>query len=222
MRNILTLFLAFVSSTAVFADQPNVLIIGDSISVGYTTHVVKMMQDEARVVHNKGYAQHTGTGVKKLDGWLGDTQWDVIHFNWGLWDLCYRHPESKVQGRRDKVRGTLTTSLKQYESNLEQLVARLKQTGAVLIWANTTVVPEGEAGRKIDDDLKYNEVAARVMKRHGVQINDLNQLTRTFAPDLFTKPGDVHYTSDGYLKLAERVAAAIRKAVPPPTKPISL
>ena len=52
----------------------------------------------------------------------------------------------------------------------------------MLIWANTTVVQEGEAGRKIDDDLKYNEVAARVMKKHGVQISDLNQLTRTFAP----------------------------------------
>ncbi len=128
------------------------------------------MKDEANVVHNRGNAQHSGTGVRQLDKWLGDTRWDVIHFNWGLWDLCYRHPESKVQGRRDKVRGTLTTSLEQYEKNLDQLVTRLRKTGAVLIWANTTVVPEGEAGRKLNDDLSYNAAAARVMQNHDVPI----------------------------------------------------
>ena len=88
------------------ADQPNVLIIGDSISWGYTPAVVQMMQQEANVRHNAGNAQHTAAGLRKLDVWLGDTKWDVIHFNWGLWDLCYRHPESTEQGKRDKVRGT--------------------------------------------------------------------------------------------------------------------
>lgn len=207
-------FLIIAFSSTVFAKQPNVLIIGDSISLGYTPQVVKMMQDEANVVHHKGNAQHTGTGLAKLDRWLGDTPWDVIHFNWGLWDLCYRHPESKVQGKRDKVRGTLTTSLQKYEQNLDQLVSRLKQTNAVLIWANTTVVPEDEAGRKIDDDLRYNEAAARVMKKHGVQINDLNKLSRTFSKEQFTKPGDVHFVQAGYQKLAEQVAAAIREVLP--------
>jgi len=219
MKHVFALFIIACGST-LLADKPNVLIIGDSISLGYTPHVVKMMQDEANVVHNKGNAQHSGTGVAKLDRWLGDTKWDVIHFNWGLWDLCYRHPESKEQGRRDKVRGSLTTPLEQYEENLEKLVSRLRKTNAVLIWANTTLVPEAEAGRKIDDDLKYNEVAARVMKKRGVLINDLNQLTRTFAPQLFTKPGDVHFTSDGYTKLAKQVAVSIREALPQHRKPV--
>ena len=84
---------------------PKVLIIGDSISGGYTPRVVNLLKDKALVKHNPGNAQHTGTGIEKLDAWIGETDWDVIHFNWGLWDLCYRHPESKVQGRRDKVQG---------------------------------------------------------------------------------------------------------------------
>jgi len=210
-----TFLLAVISCcSAAAADKPNVLIIGDSISLGYTPYVVKLMKDEANVVHNRGNAQHSGTGVRQLDKWLGDTRWDVIHFNWGLWDLCYRHPKSKVQGRRDKVRGTLTTSLEQYEMNLDQLVTRLRKTGAVLIWANTTVVPEGEAGRKLNDDLSYNAAAARVMQNHDVPTNDLNRLTRSFAPELFTKPGDVHFKSDGYSRLAEQVAASIRTALP--------
>lgn len=215
-------FLLFFLTSHVIADKPpRVLIIGDSISLGYTPHVIKQFDKTAYVAHHKGNAQHTGTGLKKIDQWIGDNQWDVIHFNWGLWDLCYRHPESKVQGRRDKQRGTLTTSLADYEKNLELLVARLKKTNAKLIWASTTVIPELEAGRKLDDDLRYNEAAARVMHKHGIQINDLNRLSRTFDNSLFTQPGDVHYTSTGYQKLAAQVTTEIKSALGQQQKPIS-
>jgi len=194
-------------------ELPKVLIIGDSISGGYTRRVAELLKDKAVVMHNPGNAQHTGTGIEKLDAWIGDTDWDVIHFNWGLWDLCYRHPESKVQGRRDKVRGTLTTPIDVYEKNLDQLVTRLKRTNAALIWAHTTVVPEGEAGRKLGDDTKYNAAATRVMKKHGVAVNDLHTLTSGFGPELFSKPGDVHFNAKGYDKIARQVAAAIQSAI---------
>ncbi|WP_411847187.1 SGNH/GDSL hydrolase family protein [Roseibacillus persicicus] len=206
---------AFLSLAEASAEEalPLVLIIGDSISLGYTPYVARELEGKAVVEHHKGNAQHTGTGLAKIDQWIGDTQWDVIHFNWGLWDLCYRHPESKVQGKRDKVNGTLTTSLEQYEKNLERLVARLQKTDAKLIWASTTVVPELEAGRIVGDDLKYNEVAAKVMEKHGIAVNDLNALSRQFAAELFTQPGDVHYTKEGYQKLAKQVAAHLSKAL---------
>ena len=194
-------------------DLPKVLIIGDSISQGYLPHVVKTLKDKAVVKHNPGNAQHTGTGLKKLDKWLGDTKWDVIHFNWGLWDLCYRNPKSKVQGNRDKVGGKLTTSLEQYEKNLDKLVSRLKKTKAKLIWASTTTVPKGEAGRKKDDDNKYNEAAVRVMKKHGVAINDLNNVSDLFPPELFIGPGNVHFKTAGSKKLAETVAKSILKSL---------
>lgn len=192
-------------------DRPRVLIIGDSISQGYTPHVIRLLKDVADVRHHRGNAQHTATGLRKIDGWIGDTEWDVIHFNWGLWDLCYRHPESKVQGRRDKKRGTLTTTKQQYEDNLEQLVRRLKQTNAHLIWGSTTVVPAEEAGRKQGDDLQYNEIAASVMARHGVTINDLNGTSRKIPSELFVKAGDVHFKPEGYQRLAKTVASAIRE-----------
>jgi len=195
------------------AELPKVLIIGDSISLGYTPHVVQQLEGRAEVKHHKGNAQHTGTGLKKIDQWIGETKWDVIHFNWGLWDLCYRHPDSKVQGKRDKAKGTLTTTLEQYGKNLEELVIRLKAADAKLIWAHTTVVPEDEAGRKVGDDKKYNEVAAEIMKKHGIVINDLNALSWEFPPELFSKPGDVHYTRDGYEKLAMQVTDHILKAL---------
>jgi hypothetical protein len=88
----------------------------------------------------------TRMGLKNLDAWLGTTRWDVIHFNWGLWDLCYRNPESKTQGNRDRVHGKISVPPDEYEKNLEQLVTRLKSTGASLFWASTTFVPAGEVG----------------------------------------------------------------------------
>jgi hypothetical protein len=193
---------------------PRILLIGDSISIGYTPYVVEMFQGRAEVIHNQGNAGPTGNGLAKIDEWLGDGDWDVIHFNWGLHDLCYRHPESKDQGRRDKLRGTLTTTLEVYESNLEKLVARLKQTGAHLIWANTSYVPDGELGRIKGDELNYNAVAAKVMSRHGIPTNDLRSLTAAFDPVLFRAPGDVHFVPAGYQILGTQVVNTLEKALP--------
>ena len=203
----------FAEAPPVEAALPQVLIIGDSISMAFTPHVAQQMDGKAVVKHHSGNAQHTGTGLTKLDHWLGDTKWDVIHFNWGLWDLCYRHPKSTVQGHRDKTNGTIATTLDQYERNLDELVCRLKKTEAKLIWASTTVVPEKEAGRIQGDDAKYNEAAARVMKKHGIVTNDLHALTKTFATDQFDGPGNVHYTQEGYQKIAQQVTDSILKAL---------
>jgi hypothetical protein len=215
MKKKVGLLLSFwlLSSSLWAKDLPKALLIGDSISIGYTPHVVAALKGQVEVIRHRGNAQHTGTGLKMLDRWVGKTQWDVIHFNWGLWDLCYRHPQSKSQGRRDKARGTLTTSLEQYEKNLDQLASRLKKTKAKLIWAHTSTVPEGEDGRKVGDDDKYNEAAARVMKKHGIRMNDLNSLTDDFPPELFVKPGDVHYKPEGSKKIGQAVAKEISQAL---------
>lgn len=191
---------------------PKVLILGDSISIGYTPVVQKELAGKADVSRPKANCGETRMGLAGIDAWLGDGRWDVIHFNWGLWDLCYRHPESKTQGKRDKVNGTQSVPIDEYEANLEKLVVRMKQTGARLVWAPTTVVPEGEAGRVVGDEVRYNAAAERVMKKHGVAIDDLHALTKTFGPELFSAPGDVHYTPEGYAKLGTRVAAAILSA----------
>ena len=197
---------------------PNVLILGDSISIGYTLPVRQALAGKANVFRpmrkdGKGpdNCGDTTIGLANINKWLGDTKWDVIHFNWGLWDLCYRHPESKEQGKRDKVKGTLSTKPEDYEKNLETLVARLKKTGAKLIWAHTTVVPDGEVGRFVGDDAKYNAIAARVMERNGVHVNDLHTLSKGFPADHFIGPADVHFTSKASGILAQQVAAEISK-----------
>ena len=190
--------------------MPNVLIIGDSISIGYTQPVIDLLKGKANVQRAKANCGDTVRGKKSLKRWLGDTQWDVIHFNWGLHDLCYRDPKSKVQGNRDKVNGVQSVPLAQYKENLGFLVKELKATGATLIWASTTVVPEGEAGRVRGDEIKYNRAAADIMKEHGIIINDLHLLSSSFSGK-YSPPGDVHYSKQGSAKLAQQVAQHIRQ-----------
>jgi hypothetical protein len=192
---------------------PHVLLIGDSISIGYTPHVTRILENEAVVLHQEGNAQDTWNGSLKLEKWIGIRDWDVIHFNWGLWDLAYRHPNSKTLGIRDKVNGTLTTTLEDYESNLNELVERLKQTDAKLIWAHTTIVPAGEAGRFEGDARNYNAVALRVMRQHDVTVNDLHTVSAAFSSDLFVDRGDVHFTETGSNQLAVQVASTISTAL---------
>lgn len=200
---------------------PNVLLLGDSISIGYTRPVRALLKGRANVYRasnadgsKPANCGDTRIGLAGLERWLGNRRWSVIHFNWGLWDLCYRNPASKNQGNRDKAGGKLPFSIEEYEKNLETIVTRLEATGAVLIWASTTTVPENEAGRFVGDEDTYNRVAARVMARHHIAIDDLHALTRTFSTAEFIRPGDVHYTEAGYARLARKIAEAIAAVLP--------
>jgi hypothetical protein len=214
MRKIVCL-LILVLFTSAFKQRklPNVLIIGDSISIGYTPFVKSALRGKANVFHNQGNAQHTGNGLEKLDDWLGDTKWDVIHFNWGLWDLCYRNPEVINQGNRDKKEGTVTFTPEQYGSNLEKLVLRLKNTGAKLIFATTTYVPEGEVGRFENANIEYNKVALKIMKKYGVTVNYMSKISKEVYHKYAKGTGDVHYNMEGYSLLSIPVTEIIERKI---------
>lgn len=90
-------------------------------------------------------------------------------------------------------------------------MGRLKKTGARLIWASTTAVPESEPGRFTGDEVRYNEAARRIMQENGIPIDDLYEHMLPHAEELALKPGNVHYSESGYAYLARRVAAAVEK-----------
>ncbi|TWT83876.1 hypothetical protein CA13_53490 [Planctomycetes bacterium CA13] len=194
-------------------ELPNVLLIGDSISIGYTVDVRKRMRGKADVFRIPTNGKNAAYGSENLGKWIGTRKWDVIHFNWGLWDICYRNPKAKTQGHRDKVSGILTASPDQYRKSLEQIVARLKKTDATLIWCATTPVPELEAGRKVGDEIEYNLIAEFIMKKNGVLIDDLHAHASLRLPGIWRRKGDVHYKPQGYAYLADKVALEISAAL---------
>jgi acyl-CoA thioesterase-1 len=191
------------------AGLPRVLLIGDSISMGYTVPVREMLQGKANVLRVLENGGETARGLKHLDEWLGDKKWDVIHFNFGLHDLKYLDATGKYV---PPDQGKQVALLPEYEANLRQIVDRLKKTGAKLIWASTTPVPDGSQGRVKSDELKYNEAALRVMKQYGVAVDDLHAVV-TSGPANMQLPHNVHYTREGYHLLAQSVAASIEKAL---------
>lgn len=185
---------------------PRVLLIGDSISIGYTADVRELLKGQANVHRIPTNGGDTARGLEKLASWLGDGKWDVIHFNWGLHDL--KHVRDNKLDLTAPVVATPTT----YEKNLRELVGRLQKTGASLIWASTTPVPEGAKGRVPGDDLIYNSVASAIMTESSVPINDLHGYIQ---PELGTyqRSADVHFNDAGSLHLAKKVSAAILEAL---------
>jgi lysophospholipase L1-like esterase len=213
MKKNLVLFFVFLLFGSFNSEKPKILIIGDSISIGYTPFVQEALKNEAIVKHNPGNAQHTGTGLLKVEEWIGNKDWDIIQFNWGLWDLCYRHPEASVYGNRDKINGTITFSSEQYKENLIKLVIRLKQTDAKLIFVTTSYVPEGEAGRFKGDEIKYNKVAKKIMKENNVLVNDIHKASKKIHKKYMKEEGDVHFTEMGYELLAIEIINFIREEI---------
>jgi len=186
-----------------------VLIIGDSISIGYFEPAKTLLFDRADLYHNPGNAQHTAYGLAKLDEWLGDAKWDVIHFNHGLHDLKYIDKDGK---RVNPTVGQQQIPIDQYGHNLEALTIQLKKTGTPLVFATTTPVPEGASGRIQGDSVRYNQVAREIMAKYDVPVNDLYSFA---LPRLSTiqNPRDVHFTKAGSQLLAEQVAKYIAEAL---------
>lgn len=197
---------------------PDVLLLGDSISIGYSDTVRTELAGLANVYRIQGTSDSavrpqgqlrldTSSVVEHLDEWLGDKNWAVIHFNWGLQDLKLTRS------------GGHQVELDRYEQNLRRVVARLQRTQAKLIWASTTPVPPGtEVGanaRKPGDEVQYNIVAKRVMEDYGIPIDDLHALALPYITQ-WQSPASVHFKRNGSEALGDQVAASIKEALSSP------
>ncbi|MCA9086325.1 MAG: SGNH/GDSL hydrolase family protein [Planctomycetaceae bacterium] len=171
---------------------PRVLLIGDSVSRGYTQSVRKAFAGKANVHRAPANCGPTSSGLKNLDVWLGDGKWDVIHFNFGIHDR--------------------NTPVDEYSERLEQLVTRMQKTGAKLIWASTTPIPDDpEKKQAAASIVERNKAAAEMMTKHGVATDDLFTAVTPHLDEM-QNPNDVHFNAAGYEFLGQQVADAITEA----------
>ncbi|MFT5469404.1 MAG: hypothetical protein ACI8UO_004525 [Verrucomicrobiales bacterium] len=198
------------------AGLPRVLLIGDSISIGYTVPVQQLLKGKANVHRPRANCGPTTSGIANLDAWLKtggeDKKWDVIHFNWGLHDLKYMGPNGGNLADPKAADSKQQVPPAEYEKNLRALVERLEATGAKLIWRNTTPVAEGTKGRVPGDSAKYNAIAAKIMEEKGIPTDD----QFTFASERLEEiqlPANVHFKPEGSKALAGQAVIAITKAL---------
>ncbi len=186
------------------ASLPNVFIYGDSISIHYTEYVRASLEGKASVYRLHKNGNSSDKFIRNMEtfketmfqpnlegGW--DFSWDVIHFNVGLHDFKYM-----VGKKRDKVNGTQVSPPEVYKENLEKIIAYLKTNypNAKLIFATTTPVPDGEAGRIEGDAIRYNELALKVLEKHkDIIVNDLYTVSVPVQKE--HSQGDVHYKPEG-------------------------
>lgn len=184
---------------ATIADQaklPRVLLLGDSISQGYTLPVCELLDGKANV-HQADWSSTPDKPQSRQEP-LNGGKWAVIHFNCGLHDLKYWK-----DGQMD-LTGPRFTSMQHYEKNLHAMARQLRATRALFIWASTTPVPKGANGRVVGD---YNALAARVMREEKVPINDLHTVASKRSELQY--PENVHFTEEDSRRLAKKVAEAI-------------
>ena len=202
---------------------PNVLILGDSISIGYTLQVRELLQGKANVfrpVSPDGTkpvnCDGTTSGVRQIHSWLAGHKWSVIHFNWGLHDLKHVTAAGTAKNS-NQASDPPQATVEEYSRNLEVIVGKLKATGAHLIFATTTPVSPGTTNplRKVDAPDRYNAAALKIMKANGIVVNDLFAFCEPRL-DQLQLPQNVHFKDEGSAALARQVTAAIESRLGKP------
>jgi acyl-CoA thioesterase-1 len=192
--------------------KPLVVLLGDSIRMGYEATVIADLADVADVWAPADNCQHTAYGLAHLQKWLEGRDPVLIHVNFGLHDFYL--PDSK----------TPRHTIAQYQANLDAIFEWLTtHTRAKVIFANTTPVDEERqitsdvyhrlVRREADVD-RYNAAAMDVVRRRGISVDDLHQVVIDGGGvKSLGKYDGVHFTPEGFQVLGHAVAQNIRQAL---------
>ena len=202
----------------------NVLLIGDSIRLGYQSRVTELLGDDVKVFapdENCRYTKFTLWGMFSwMESW-GSPKIDVVHWNTGCWDL-----------HRCTADGEIFTPLPEYLEVNRRLAIQMESYSDRLIWATT--IP---GGRELDeqkrthyiteeqgkpsvflcdsmdawnaDVRRYNEECSKMLRGRGIVINDLFSVIDGRTDELLSGDG-IHPNGEGYEALAQKVAAEIK------------
>ena len=166
----------------------NVLLIGDSIRMGYDKAVKKTLEGKANVyfpAENCRFASYVLRYIHEYGSLVKDGDVDVIHWNAGLWD-CLRLFEEEPH-----------TPIDVYAYYIDRICVRIKKAfpNAKVIFATSTSVQsekmQKDFKRYNEEIEKYNEAAVQVVKKHGFAVNDLYAVSVDLPDDAHSDP--VHY-----------------------------
>ena len=187
----------------------NVLLVGDSIRIGYDKSVKKTLQDKANVYfpeENCRFASYVLRYIHEYRDLLGNRTVDVLHWNAGLWD-CLR-----LFGEEPH------TPVEVYAYYIERICIRIKKLfpNAKVIFATSTSVQSelmaSDFKRYNEEIEEYNKAAVDAVSKYGFEVNDLYAVSIKLPEEAHSDP--VHYyTSIGTKAFAEQVLSYIIPAL---------
>lgn len=193
---------------------PKVVLVGDSIRMGYESGVAKQLEGKAIVFGPKANCGDSNNVAKNLDAWVIKQKPDLVHFNCGIHDT-----------KKFPASGKFQVSPEQYEANLRTIVERLrKETSATIVFATTTPILTGRALKarakaeyELSDESveRFNAIARKVMADLKVPVNDLNGVfaDKETREKMMTNDG-VHFSPAGSARLATAVSEFVTKHLP--------
>jgi len=159
----------------------NVLVIGDSVSLGYTPVLTKLMEKTALVQHapwgGDGGAEETAYGLQCVDQWLyspNGTSFkaDLVYFQWGLHDGPQLFGEPPANVTIPGQEGNMSVYAPQLAAITAKLQAYSRRTGAKLLFGLTSPMM---ADLSADNDvMELNRRASQVMSDAKVPTVDLH------------------------------------------------
>lgn len=187
----------------------NVLLVGDSIRIGYDQAVKKSLEGKANVYfpeENCRFAAYVLRQIHAYKGLIKEGEVDVLHWNAGLWD-CLR-----ILGEDPH------TPMDIYTYYIERICIRIQKVypNARVIFATSTRVQS----EKMRDDFKryneeieaYNEAAVAVVEKYGFEVNDLYAVSAALPPEAHSDA--VHYyTPLGTEAFTNKVLSCIAPAL---------
>lgn len=186
------------------ANLPRVVLIGDSIRMGYQAPVASQLAGRAEVWAPEQNGGDSRKVLAHLEQWTLVRQPDLVHVNCGLHDL------KRAFGAESEV------PLAEYERNVRQILQRLQcELNGTVVWATTTPVEEtwhhqNKGFDRLEADVEaYNAAARAAAVSLGVPIDDLFAVVqREGKARLLTQDG-VHFTAAGSQLLGRVVAECI-------------
>ncbi|MCQ2522910.1 MAG: SGNH/GDSL hydrolase family protein [Lachnospiraceae bacterium] len=174
-----------------------ILLLGDSLRMGYEPIVRKNLEGIAGVSGPEENGRWAGYTLNSLRFWIPSLpKPDIIHWNSGLWDLG-----------DDYNLGRPFSLPEEYESALERMVTVCGKLfpEAKLIMATTMPTDNPDSS----DIEAYNEIFKAVAKRHNIEVNDLFPIVKN-DPSLIG-PDHIHLTEEGFKIVGDRVTEVIKK-----------
>ncbi|MDX9981610.1 MAG: GDSL-type esterase/lipase family protein [Lentisphaeria bacterium] len=185
-----------------------VVLLGDSIRMGYQKVVARELAGVAEVWFPEENGCHTKHTLARLPVWFADREPTMVHLNIGLHDMWVNED------------GSNRHALPEYLADLRQVIGWLQcHISSRLVFALTTPVDQdrqcasayGRVVRRNGDIPRYNAATRSLMESLGIGVNDLYTVVEEAGTDRLIADDGVHFRPEGYEILGQAVAARIRQ-----------